>query len=50
MSEIAEVNKRLVAAIIDIVESDTKSEASKKVKLVVKFIKSNEYQNTIKKA
>ena len=38
------INQKLASAIIDIIESDSKSEASVKVKLVVKFIKSSKYQ------
>ena len=44
MTEIAEVNKKLVSIIINIIESYSKSEASVKVKLVIKFIKSKEYK------
>ena len=47
--KIAKINKKLVS-IIDIIELDSKSEVSAKVKLVVKFIKPAEYQKSQKKA
>ena len=40
----AEMNKKLVNRIIDIIESDSESEALIKIKLVVKLIKSSKYR------
>ena len=44
ITEIAEVNKWLASIIIYIIESDSESDTSQKVKSIIKFIKSNEYK------
>ena len=43
MTEIVEINRKLASEIVDIIESNSKSEASVKVKSIVKFIKSKQY-------
>ena len=40
MTEMVEISRKLASAIVDIIESDSESEALVKVKSVVKFIKS----------
>ena len=44
MTGMVKINQKLANAIINIIESDSKSDASVKVKSVVKFIKLPKYQ------
>ena len=40
MTEMVKINRKLASAIVDIIELDSKSEASVKVKSVIEFIRS----------
>jgi len=44
MFDILELNKRIVQGVVDIIESDNESEASVKMKRLVKLIKSKVYK------
>ena len=44
MTEMVKINRKLASAIVDIIESESESEASIKVKSIVKFIKSKQYK------